>query len=67
VSVAQFEAQGIPCYSDPLTETEELKANPAHAFADFKGIETPQKRKKAAQRLRDRAVERSCLYTPEPC
>ena len=64
VSVRQFEAQGVPCHSDPLPETDKLKANPAHAFADFKGIETPKKQKQAAQRLRDRAVERSCLYTP---
>jgi hypothetical protein len=64
VSVGQFEAQGIPCHSDPLPETDKLKANPAHAYADFKGIETPKKQRQAAQRLRDRAVERSCLYTP---
>ena len=48
VSVEQFEAQGIPCHSDPLRKTEELKANPAHA---------------SAQRLRDQAVQRGCLYS----
>jgi hypothetical protein len=51
VSVGQFEAQGIPCHSDPLPETDNLKANPAHAYADFKGIETLKKQKQAAQRL----------------
>lgn len=64
VSVGQFEAQGIPCHSDPLPETDKLKANPAHAYADFKGIETPKKQKQASQRLRDRAVGGGCLYTP---
>jgi hypothetical protein len=64
VCVGQFAAEGIPCHSDPLLETDKLKANPAHAYADFKVIETLKKQKQAAQRLRDRAVERSCLYTP---
>lgn len=62
VSVGQFEAQGIPCHSDPLPETDKLKANPAHAYANFKGIEVPKKQKQAAQRLRDWAVERGRLY-----
>jgi hypothetical protein len=64
VSIGQFDAQGIPCHSDPLPETDKLEANPAHAYADFKGIETPKKQKQAAQRLRDLAVERNCLYAP---
>jgi hypothetical protein len=62
VSVAQFEAEGISCHSDPLPETDHLKANLAHAYADFNGIATSKKQ--AAQRLRDRAIERGCLYKP---
>ena len=64
VSVEQFEAEGIPCHSDPACKTDTLKANPAHAYADFNKIETLNKQRRAAQRLRDRAVERSCLYPP---
>ena len=62
VSVKQFEDQGISCHSDPLPETDDLKANPAHAYADFKGIENFKKQKRVAQRLRDQAVERGRLY-----
>lgn len=64
VSVAQFKAEGIDCHSDPLPETDKLEANAAHAFADFKRIDASKKQKQAAQRLRDRAVERRCLFTP---
>ena len=62
VSVKEFEAQGLHCHSNPLPETDQLKANPAHAYADFKGIEVSKKQKRAAQSLRDRAVERGHLY-----
>lgn len=62
VSVEQFEAERVHCHSDPLPETDKSKANPAHAYADFKGIEVLKKQKKTAQRLRDHAVERGCLH-----
>lgn len=64
VSVGQFETQNIPCHSNPLPETDKLKANPAHAYADFEKNETPKKQKQAAQRIRDRAIERGRLYMP---
>jgi hypothetical protein len=41
VSVGQFEAQGIPCHSDPIPETDKLKANPAHAYAAVPNVMRP--------------------------
>lgn len=64
VSVGQFGAEGIPCHSDPVAATAELKANPAHAYADYTGIATPKAEKKKAQRLRDKAVGRGRLHPP---
>lgn len=61
VSVGEFTAEGIPCQSDPLPATETLKANPAHAYADYNGIGTNQRRKKA-QRLRTAALRRGLLH-----
>jgi hypothetical protein len=61
VSVGEFTAEGIPCQADPLPATENLKANPAHAYADYEGIGTNQRRKKA-QRLRTTALRRGLLH-----
>jgi hypothetical protein len=61
VSVGEFTAEGIPCQPDPLPATENLKANPAHAYADYNGIGTNQRRKKA-QRLRTAALRRGLLH-----
>jgi hypothetical protein len=61
VSVGEFVVEGIPCQPDPLPATENLKANPAHAYADYSGIGTNQRRKKA-QRLRTAALRRGLLH-----
>lgn len=61
VSVGEFTAEGIPCKPDPLPATENLKANPAHAYADYNGVGTNQRRKKA-QRLRTAALRRGILH-----
>ena len=61
VSVGEFATVGIPCIPDPLPATENLKANPAHAYADYNGIGTNQRRKKA-QRLRTAALRRGILH-----
>ena len=61
VSVGEFTAEDIPCKPDPLPATESLKANPAHAYADYNGVVTNQ-RKKKAQRLRTAAQRRGILY-----
>ena len=61
VSVGEFTTEGIPCKPDPLPATENLKANPAHAYADYYGVGTNQRRKKA-QRLRTAALRRGILH-----
>jgi hypothetical protein len=61
VSVGEFFVESIRCQPDPLPATENLKANPAHAYADYNGIGTSQRRKKA-QRLRTVAVRRGLLH-----
>jgi hypothetical protein len=38
VSVGEFTVEGIPCQPDPLPATEYLKANLAHAYADYNGV-----------------------------
>lgn len=63
VSVGEFIAESILCHPDPLPATEKLKANPAHAFADYNGIGANQ-RKKKAQRLRTAALRRGLLHPP---
>ena len=61
VSVGEFTVEGIPCLPDPLPATEIQKANAAHAYADYNGIGTNQRRKKA-QRLRTVALRRGLLH-----
>jgi len=64
VSVGQYGAEGVLCHPDPLPATDKLKANPAHAYADFNGIVSPKDQRRRAQRLRDRALERGRLHPP---
>ena len=61
IGVGEFTAEGIPCLPDPLPATENLKANPAHAFADYNEVGTNQ-RKKKAQRPRTVALRRGLLH-----
>jgi hypothetical protein len=61
LKVGEFESEGIPCHSDPLSATSTQKANPAHAYADYTGAGTNQS-KKIAKRLRNYAVTRGCLH-----
>ena len=64
VTVGEFGKEGLPCHPDPLPATESLKANPAHAYADYSGTTGTNKRKKLAQRLRTVAADRGLLHTP---
>ena len=64
VSVGQCGAESIPCHPDPLPATGGLRANPAHAYADFNGIVSLKDQKKKAQRLRDKALARGRLHPP---
>lgn len=61
VSVAEFSAENLPCYPDPLRAEGALAANPAHAYADFSAFSTSQG-KKIAKRLRNNAVRRGRLH-----
>jgi hypothetical protein len=61
VSVGEFGAEGIDCYPDPLPAIGQMMANPANAYADYNGIGTNQRRKKA-QRLRTAALGRGLLH-----
>jgi hypothetical protein len=61
VSVGEFTSEDIPCHPDPISATQDLKANPAHAYADYNGIGTNQRRKKA-QRVRTAALRRGRLH-----
>lgn len=65
VTVGEFNSENIECHPDPLLATEKLKANPAHAYADYGGIGTSKRRQKA-QRLRTIAVGRGQLHLPPP-
>jgi hypothetical protein len=58
VSVEECEGIGLTAAEDPL------EFFPEHAIIDFAGFGTSQT-KKAAERLREFAVERSWLYRPE--
>jgi hypothetical protein len=61
VSVAEFRVENLPCYPDPLKAEGVLKANPAHAYADFSAFSASQG-KKIAKRLRNNAVKRGRLH-----
>jgi hypothetical protein len=61
VSVAEFRAENLPCYPDPLEAEGTLAANPAHAYADFSTF-SPTQGKKIAKRLRNNAVNRGRLH-----
>ena len=61
VSVAEFNAESLPCHPDPLRAEGALAANPAHAYADFSAF-NPSQSKKIAKRLRNNAVQRGRLY-----
>lgn len=61
LTVAEFEGFGISCEDDPLEETEESTANPAHALASFAGYGR-SKQKTLGKRLKKFAVARGCLH-----
>lgn len=57
LSVKEFSDQDLPCVSDPLPSAEKLKANPAHAYADYSG-HGASKQKAIAKRLKQKAIGR---------
>lgn len=61
VSIAEFTMCAIPCEADPLPATEEKKANPAHALANFEEF-GGSKQKTLAKRIKQAAIARGILH-----
>ncbi len=61
LTVGEFDAQDLPCHSDPLTATATEVANPAHAYADYSAHSSAQ-RKNKAKRLKQDAIARGRLH-----
>lgn len=55
VSVAEYRAEGLDCFSDPLDD------NPAHAVIDFSSHDE-KVQKNLSKKLYRKAVDRGCLY-----
>lgn len=61
VTVGEFEEHAIACAADPIVATEEVSANPAHAYADYSPHAT-NKQKTLAKRIKQRALARGQLH-----
>ena len=61
VSVGEFQAEALPCISDPLEAADGEPANVAHAYADYSGHGISQQKLKA-KRLKLKAVARGQLH-----
>jgi hypothetical protein len=67
ISVGEFGAEKINCYSDPTEATESSPENSAHALADFTGTTTTRSEmKNLAKRLKHLAIARGKLHPPNP-
>lgn len=61
LTVGELGHNSIQVYEDPVPETEDTLANPAHASADYRHL-TKNQREKVAKRLGRAANERGWLY-----
>ncbi len=61
LSVGEFGAERLPCFSDPLKATVEDPANPAHAYAEYSMHGIAQQKNKA-KRLKQKALARGRLH-----
>lgn len=61
--VGEFNAVPIPCLSDPTEEEPPHPANPAHALADYTGLD-PKSLKNIAKRLKRLAIQHGQLHPP---
>ncbi len=61
LSVGEFKGEDIACQADPIEETNEQEANPAHALADYSKHKQNQQKNKA-KRLKQRAIARGKLH-----
>jgi hypothetical protein len=62
LSVAEFHSHGIVCHADPIEQSNEMPANPAHAFAGFHAFAVNQQKIKA-KRLKHVAIARGVLHS----
>jgi hypothetical protein len=60
LSVAEFQACGVPCFEDPVRDHPTLPDNPAHAHADF-SAQGQMSRRIAAKELKHLAKKRGRL------
>jgi hypothetical protein len=63
LTVGEFGAEDLACHADPLAGSERLRANPAHAYADYSPFTGGQQKNKA-KRLKQKALARGILYAP---
>jgi hypothetical protein len=61
IGVGEFQTESIVCVEDPVTATDELPANLAHALADYSS-HTDKVQKVLAKRLKRLAIARGCLF-----
>lgn len=63
LTVGEFDKEQLPCAADPLEQSPEQLANPAHALADYAGFSAGQQ-KLIARRLKLVARARGVLFSP---
>ena len=61
LTVGEFEAEEVTCWSDPLRGRSGRAPNPAHALADYTK-HTPRQQKNLAKRLKRKAIQRGRLF-----
>ena len=61
VTVGEFQDEQIECHADPITETEDISANAAHALADYTRHEEKEW-KLISKRLTRKAKTRGKLF-----
>jgi len=59
--VSEFSSVEVSCFPDPLSQSDEQPANPAHAYGDFSHLNSG-KQKVAAKKLKRQAIGRGCLH-----
>jgi hypothetical protein len=57
LTAQEFGTENIRCFEDPLLDSQERKANPAHAVADYSNHPKSQ-HEKVAKRLKQKAIAR---------
>jgi hypothetical protein len=61
ISVGEFAAENLECFSDPVSASADRVANPAHAIVSYSRM-TRSQQKNIAKRLKIKAITRGILY-----